>query len=207
MGSRAEGIGGDVDLLQVLWQRWFEAGRNLPADSWALPGPGVWSVKELYAHVSRGARATVELLECDKASGPPDVSDAAAYFGRLMASHDPQSGVAAAAKEWSEARSSADLTMEFARATGSGLPLARRNGDRLLRTVAGSMRAGDYVLTRVVEATVHLLDLRDFAPGVSGPPERALMRTVDVLVALADPENVVRIATGRLSAAVFPVLR
>ncbi|GAA1027366.1 MULTISPECIES: maleylpyruvate isomerase N-terminal domain-containing protein [Amycolatopsis] len=207
MDSRAVGLDGDIDLLEDLWQRWFDAGRHLSASSWELPGLGVWSVKELYAHVSRGARTTVNLFESEDAKGTPDVPDAAAYFGRLMNGPDPRAGVAAAAKAWSAAHSAADLIAEFPHATGSALQAARRNGDRLLHTVGGSMRAADYLLTRVVEATVHLLDLRDFVPAVAAPPDRAVMRTADVLVSLATPENVVRLATGRAASAAFPVLR
>jgi hypothetical protein len=55
-------------------------------------------------------------------------------------------------------------------------------------------------VTRVLEATVHLLD-------VGGqPPGEALNRAVDVLVDLSPPEDLVRLATGRPAGQFFPVL-
>ncbi|HWO65058.1 MAG TPA: hypothetical protein VNO31_33985, partial [Umezawaea sp.] len=72
--------------------------------------------------------------------------------------------------------------------------------------IAGVMRLGDYALTRVLEATVHLLDLVAAVPGAAEVPERALRRTVDVLADLTPPAEFIALATGRASGGVFPVL-
>lgn len=206
MSTRSRGAAGDIGLLEDLWRQWADVSRCTPAQAWALPGLGAWSVKELYAHVSRGAATAVELVGRGT-NGTPDVPDAAGYFGRLMAAGvRPDENVARLAKEWAALNPVSSLADAFGATATLVLETARRHPDRLLPTIAGTLRTADYIVTRVVEATVHLLDFGAAVPGAPAPPEEALARTAAVLADLADPTDFIRFATGRRGPAVFPVL-
>ncbi|WP_158634295.1 maleylpyruvate isomerase N-terminal domain-containing protein [Amycolatopsis sp. WAC 04197] len=206
MTARSRGTAEDVDLLEGLWRRWARAGRDAPASVWERPGLGVWSVKELYAHVSRGATTTLDLTG-RATDGAPGIPDGAGYFGLLMAKGvRPDEGVAELAKEWAARNSVTSLAEAFDSAAVPVLEAARRRPDRLLPTIAGTMRTLDYLVTRVVEATVHLLDFDAVVADAPTPPEEALTRTAVVLADLVAPDDFIRSATGR-GPAVFPVLR
>lgn len=206
--ARSAGHPGDVDLLGDVWSRWLFEGRRMPATTWQTPsGLGGWTVRELYAHVARGVTTLAGLLAQPPGHGRPDLPDAAGYFATLMArGTDGARGVAQAAREFAAARSTVELVDDFDRFASTTLIGARAAGTSIVPTIAGSLRLNDYVLTRVLEATVHLLDLCDAIPGVRPPPGPALRRTVDVLTDLLPAADFIRLATGRSPASVFPVL-
>jgi uncharacterized protein (TIGR03083 family) len=202
-GARSVGRADDVELLDVLWRAWHAAGLALTPEAWAAPsGLGDWTVRELYAHVARGVTTTSELAA---SPSEPDVPDAAAYF-RALRGEKGAAQVAAVAREWAAARDVDALVGDFDGLAAATLTGVRAAGTGVVTTIAGAMRLSDYVLTRVLEATVHLLDLAAVVPGVPTPPERALRRTVDVLTDLTPPAEFIALATGRASGAVFPVL-
>jgi len=195
----------DVDLLGLLWRTWHEAGLGLAPDRWSAPsGLGDWTVRELYAHVGRGVTTTSRLLPV---AAEPELPDAAAYFRALRPLGDEGAAqVAAAARDWAAERDLDTLVADFDEPAVTTLAAVRATGTGAVTTIAGAMRLSDYVLTRVLEATVHLLDLVAAVPGAAEVPERALRRTVDVLADLAPPAELIALATGRASGAVFPVL-
>jgi uncharacterized protein (TIGR03083 family) len=195
----------DVDLLGLLWRTWHEAGVALAPERWSAPsGLGDWTVRELYAHVGRGVTTTARLIRAD---GEPDLPDAAAYFRALRPLGDEgAAGVATTARDWAAARDLDTLVADFDEPATAALTAVRATGTGVVTTIVGAMRLSDYVLTRVLEATVHLLDLIAAVPGAAEVPEPALRRTVDVLVDLAPPAEFIALATGRASSAVFPVL-
>ncbi|WP_051790932.1 maleylpyruvate isomerase N-terminal domain-containing protein [Amycolatopsis jejuensis] len=196
----------DIGLLAELWRCWAEASRDAPAAVWAQPGLGVWSVKELYAHVSRGAATAAELIG-RATEGTPEMPNASCYFGRLMAAGvRPDEQVARLAKERAARHSVPALAGAFGQAAAPVFEAARRHPDRLVTTVVGTMCTADYLVTRAVEATVHLMDFATVVPGAPVPPPGALDRTAAVLAGLADPADLIRLATGRPGPAVFPVL-
>jgi uncharacterized protein (TIGR03083 family) len=202
-GARSVGCADDVELLDVLWRAWHAAGHVLAPEQWAAPSRlGDWTVRELYAHVVRGVTTTSELVA---SQSEPEVPDAAAYFRALRGAKGAVQ-VAAAAREWAAARDVDALVGDFDGLAATTLAAVRAGGTGVVTTIAGTMRLSDYVLTRVLEATVHLLDLAAVVPGVATAPERALRRTVDVLADLAPPAEFIALATGRASGAVFPVL-
>jgi uncharacterized protein (TIGR03083 family) len=180
----------------------------MPADRWESPsGLGDWTVRELYAHVARGVTTLADLTARLPVSDPPDLPGAAAYFATLM-SHGPNGArhVAGAAREFAAARSVTELVGQFDGHAADALAGARAAAESVVMTIAGSMRLADYVMTRILEATVHLLDLCDAVPGANPPPDRAVQRTVDVLTDLMPANDFIRLATGRSFASVFPVL-
>jgi hypothetical protein len=76
----------------------------------------------------------------------------------------------------------------------------------VIESFIGTIWLSDYVVTRLVEATVHLLDLQE-ALGVAMPiPNLALERCAAVLLQLTPLADFIEVATGRSAAKLFPVL-
>jgi uncharacterized protein (TIGR03083 family) len=201
--ARSVGRADDVDLLAHLWQTWQTTGQALTPDQWASQsGLGTWTVRDLYAHVSRGVTTTAGLVA---SPSPPEIPDAAAYF-RALRALGPQGAthVAEAARDWAATHPVETLIADFGALAATTLAKIRTTGT--VTTIAGTMRMSDYALTRVLEATVHLLDLTTATPGIATIPEEALRRTVDVLTDLTPPADFIALATGRPAPPVFPVL-
>lgn len=199
----------DLDLLAELWGQWMHAGRVMPRQRWdSCSGVGEWTVRELYGHVGRGVSTLAGLVAQAAPGGEPELPDAAAYFGTLMTRGAVGAhSVAAAATEWAATRTVDALVDDFDGAAASALADARSAGIALVPTIAGTMRTQDYVLTRILEATTHLLDLRARAGDMPQPSRAALSRTVDVVADLTPAAELIKLATGRPTACrVFPVL-
>jgi uncharacterized protein (TIGR03083 family) len=204
---RSVGRTEDVDLLASLWTCWHGAGRCLSEAAWTdASGLGDWHVRELYAHVSRGVTTLANLM-AQPVAGDAELPHAAAYFAALRPLGDGGAKqVAAIAAEW--ASQPVDVLVgDFDAPASAALGAVRANGNVVVNTIAGSMRVHDYLLTRVLEATVHLLDLRRAVADAPGVPEDALRRTVDVLTDLLPAEEFVALATGRTATTtMFPLL-
>ncbi|HYQ70195.1 maleylpyruvate isomerase N-terminal domain-containing protein [Actinophytocola sp.] len=198
----------DRDTLADLWRCWHEAGLKMPGPTWKAPsGLGEWTVRELYAHVGRGVWTLADLLGQPPLGREPGLPDAAGYFAALRSlGVQGAAQVAETASAWAGARTDDVLVDAFdvpAEKVLAVLPAARHS---VVRGLAGTIRVADFAVTRIVEATVHLLDLAVAVPHVSAPPAEALRRTVDVLTDLSPPVELIRLATGRPAAPVFPVL-
>lgn len=203
--SRSRGLIGDLDLLAELWNQWHRAGQQIPAQHWDAPsGLGDWTVQELVAHVSRGVWTLADLVVQASPDRDPELPDASAYFSTLMGREDGAHYVAMAAMHWATTHSDS-LVTDFDGPGTSVLAAARSVGSAPVPTIAGTMRLSDYVLTRVVEATVHLLDL-GACTDAPEPSSHALHRTTDVLTDLTPTVDFIRLATGRPTCPVFPVL-
>ncbi|MEV4319973.1 maleylpyruvate isomerase N-terminal domain-containing protein [Actinocrispum sp. NPDC049592] len=194
--SRSRGRSTDVRLLTALWQQWQDVGTAMPAGRWSHPtGLGKWTVRDLFAHVALGVRTTVQLASQPAVESGPELGDAAAYFAALRPLGEAGAAqVARLATQWASVRSDAELVAGF------DVPVPDLAGDPVVRSIAGTIRFADYLVTRVLEATVHLLDV-----GVQ-PPGEALDRAADVLLDLCPPADFVRLATGRPAGPLFPVL-
>ena len=196
----------DLDVLAEVWECWRRAGQWMPAQLWDAPSSlAGWTVRELYAHVARGV-GTLAGLMAEPVARPPELSDAAGYFAVLAARGRAGPQVADAARKYAADRSNAELTGHFGERAATALAGVRAEPGTVVATVAGSMRVADYALTRVVEATVHLLDLRESFPGADPPPDDAIRRTAGLLVELTPATDFIRLATGRPHPPVFPVL-
>jgi hypothetical protein len=195
----------DRDTLAEMWNRWRGAGRRMPAEMWlASSGLGNWTVRELYAHVSRGVSTLADLITQSPSTDEPDLPDAAAYFAAVRPLGGAQ--VAETARVWAAERTDEALVEAFhgqADVVLAALPAA---GNTVVRSIAGTIRVADFAVTRILEATVHLLDLGAVVPHVDTPTPDALHRTVDVLTDLVPPADFVLAATGRSSPVVLPVL-
>jgi uncharacterized protein (TIGR03083 family) len=137
------------------------------------PGLGVWSVRELISHATRGMLTIETGLQSPADSVTTE--DPASYFLAALSASDAHERVAergrqAAAEFGPDPRSIAAETAERVLALVSAAA-----DDRLITTYGGGMRLGDYLPTRVFELTVHSLDLAA-ALGLEVEPPAAALR-------------------------------
>lgn len=149
-----------------------------------------WDVRGLIGHLIRDVDRIVTYL----AASPPDLTpsagdiDAVAYF-RAFDPAQAAPGVAERSRETAAAYATRDALVEgFAQMWRHAVEAATAAGPERIVTVAGgqTLRLADYVPTRVLEMTVHGLDLAD-ALGV--PPwttPGAAEVTRDLLVGLLE---------------------
>ncbi len=154
------------------------------------PGLGVWDLAGLAGHLLRAVRLPVQLLARPEPPGAP-LPDAAAYYLRYLERRDadPDGVDGAVADRGSHELAGIDpeaFPRVFATAAASaaaalqGIP-----GSRKVATPYGPMRIQDYLRTRILEATVHGLDLARAAHLSWAPPEEAVADTLDLLVTVA----------------------
>ncbi|MBW3601975.1 MAG: DinB family protein [Actinobacteria bacterium] len=189
---------------------------DVPDDAWARPALGVWNLAELVAHLVRGAGRVHAYLDRDPGGDAP-ACDRVGYY-RVGGGADESQAVARRARELAAATRPGDLPAAFAGAwRQSAARAADLPPDRLIATAHGPMRLREYLATRVLETTVHHLDvLRALErPPVATPAAgRLTMALLEGLLGDRRPRNFGRMrfimaATGRLEVddPRMPVLR
>jgi uncharacterized protein (TIGR03083 family) len=172
--ARAEFADAAAFLLDVL--------RRVPADRWDAPGLGVWSVRELAGHASRGLSTVIEYLEAP-APAEAAIPDGATYFATFadagpelaaaVAERGRQAGAALGPDPVASVQAVVDQAMSV---------LAAHPGDRVVMTRGGGMALDAYVPTRTFELIVHGLDLAA-AAGIEAEPPADALRSVLHLIA------------------------
>ena len=139
------------------------------------------TVLELAAHMLRGADRAQGML----AAGPQDgeaEKDAATYFG-----YDPGDvggGVVRRAQNDAAGRTGPELAKDWMVHWASAIEAARAvltRDDILVASIFGRMRLTGYLKTRVVEVTIHTMDVEDALGRDPNPDPAALTVTADVL--------------------------
>lgn len=166
------------------------------------PGLGEWTVLELLAHTCR-AFTTMEsavATACD--TDQPTLASAADYYRSALASSpDLHAQVAERARADADGLGPDPIAAALERAQRA-LALSHRTPDEHpCATLAGSMRFGDYLPTRLVELVVHTRDLQRATGQVRPLPTRARAIVLELLVELVDrldePDSVIDLLTGR----------
>ena len=163
------------------------------------PGLGVWSVRELIAHASRGLLTIENGLQNPAASITAD--DPAGYFLAALSGGDIHEQVAergrqAAAALGPDPRPAVPPIAERVLAQ-----VAAADDDQLVTTYGGGMRLGAYLPTRIFELTVHSLDLAAALGIEVEPPPAALRLSLDIVEEVAlrrgKGATLLRALTGR----------
>ncbi|MEV5161573.1 sterol carrier family protein [Streptomyces sp. NPDC053728] len=160
-----------------------DAVRGLTAEQLALPGLGEWTVRELAAHLIMALERASRAMELPAPRGPkPEVSLLEWPFSTTGGS----AGIADHTRELAEGRPDLDALYEETSARFAELVPADA-GDRLVTTRSGTMRLGDFLVTRTVELVVHTDDLHR-ATGLDIPYDRQALAACTRLLAdaLAD---------------------
>lgn len=187
---------------------------RVPHDAWARPALGEWTLHELAAHLVRQA----DRLDVYGAAPTPEaqhpVADRASYFDGTA---DLAADVAQRARVQGEGVPPAEWPQRFGSAWRAS---AARFGDigpeRLVPTIRGPMVALEYLATRVLEITVHHMDIRatlDLPPTPTPEAGRLTMAILEARLGQPRPRAMGRTrfiltATGRLATddARFPLL-
>ena len=198
--------------------------RPAPEDAAAADAaPDVPSTAEfvgLPASRSRPAGPTVSAASTTESLGVgPPVVDAAALLRRFhrdaSAPAGPDNGLAAELAGRNSRRAVVDagrsdpreLVARFGDPAADVLSRAEPCLDVVVDYFGhGRVRIADAVLIRIMEATVHLLDLDHALGRAPSPTPDAVARSLGLLMAVPDQVHLLEAATGRHSDPVFPLL-
>lgn len=183
-------------------------------DAWDQPALGDWNLAQLTAHLIRGATRVTEYVPLP-VEGEPAV-DRIGYW-----SYDTEGQAGAIAQRAIDEAADVDpaeLPGRFAVGWRASAAAANDHGpEQVLHTIMGPMRLDEYLATRVVEITIHHLDVRaalDLPPVPTPSAGRMTMGILEQLLGEPRPRNLGRTrflqaATGRIPSddPRFPVLR
>ena len=200
-----------LDTLGALWSLWAEQGRAMTDEQWRRPTRlGDWDVRSLYAHAGGWPFGLSRLVDRVRDAEPTHPSAAALLREFNAPGGVADSGrevVAARAREDGERYGTAEMVEAFAGTGPRAIVAARALGPVVVDySGRGLLRLDEAVSIGVMEATVHLLDLRHALGQPADVPAGALAHTTAVLVAMVPPVDFIEAATGRGAADVFPVL-
>lgn len=196
--------------LEALWSVWGEHGRAMTDDDWRLPTRlGDWDVRSLYAHATSWP-VILSTLPDRVRDGEPPVATAPALLRYLNApggiAHSRRDQVAADAREDAAKHRTEQLVEQFTRTGAEAIAAARQLGPVVVDYFGALIRLDEAVSIGIVEATVHLLDLKR---ALGQPPElpgAGLAHTAAVLAEMAPPVGFIEAATGRGPTDLFPIL-
>jgi len=200
-----------LSTLDSLWSLWAGHGRAMTTEQWERPTRlGAWDVRSLYAHAGSWPVAFPFLLS-QVSTAPPTHATAAA----LLRDFNAPEGSANRMRDWAAASARQDaakysteqLVEQFAVIGPGAIATARELGpvnvDYFGQAV---LPVGEAVSIGIMEATVHLLDLRHALGQEPDLPAEALAHTTALLAEMAPPVAFIEAATGRGGSGVFPVL-
>jgi uncharacterized protein (TIGR03083 family) len=197
--------------LGLLWSVWKRHGENLTGEQWARPTRlGTWDVRSLYTHAAAWPLGFSKLLGSLQDVAPKHPTAAALLrefnspdgFARRGAGQ-----VEAGARQDAATYSLVQIIDQFASTGPQAIAEARQLGPVVVDYFGRAMLPLEEAASiGILEATVHLLDLRhalDLPPDV---PAGGLEHTTAVLAEMAPPVDFIEVATGRSTVELFPVL-
>ena len=150
---------------------------------WDDVGLGEWNVRDLVGHTSRSLTSVEEF--CARPAEKATVLSAAEYYRISLAPADANHAIAAPARPPGAQPGRHPAAAARTAPGPAPQPPHRRPAALGDRAPHARLRLGDYLETRVVELTVHTLDLANaIGADVEAPPE-ALSVTLHLLADLA----------------------
>jgi uncharacterized protein (TIGR03083 family) len=201
-----------LTTLDALWAVWAEQGQAMTDEQWALPTRlGDWDVKSLFAHAGWWPFAFSMLIQQVRDAEPTHAT-AAALLRDFNApggvAETGRAAVAAGAREDAAKYRTAQMVEQFANAGPAAIATARMLGPVVVDYWGRALlRLEEAVSIGILEATVHLLDLRHALGQPADAPAEGLAHTAAILVEIAPPVDFIEAATGRRASDLFPVLR
>ena len=172
---------------------------RVQATQWDDVGLGEWNVRDLVGHTSRSLTRVEEF--CAQPAEKATVLSAAEHYRISLAPANANDEIAARGRE-AGAELGDDPAATVRTAAERVLPLLDGlSEDMVISYPNGAIRLGDYLETRVVELTVHTLDLANAIGADAQAPPEALSVTLHLLADLAVASGqgalLVLAATGR----------
>jgi uncharacterized protein (TIGR03083 family) len=197
--------------LDGLWAMWAETGRAMTEEQWRRPTRlGEWDVRSLYAHAAWWPSG-LSLLVDSVRDAEPTHATAAALLRDFNApdgiANTTRDTVAADARQNAAKYGTEQLIERFAGTGPRAISTARRLGPVVIDYFGVALlRLDEAIAIGVLEATVHLLDLRRALGRPPEVPVAALTQTVAVLAEMTPAVEFIEAATGRRTSDLFPVL-
>jgi len=160
-----------------------EVAERIPEDAWEGPGLGEWTVRELVGHASR-ALSTVPAYLATPVQRV-ELPTAVEYFRRALTVPDADALIAERGRQAAAALGDdpvAGLRSLLAQAI---VAVADAPGGALVGTPFGGMRLSDYLHTRILELTVHGLDVAAATGVEAAPPSNAAAVALHLVAELA----------------------
>ena len=130
---------------------------QVTGEQWHQPGLGEWTVAELVAHLVRAADRTTTYLD-QPVDGDEPAHDRVGYFQFDVAA--AADAVANRSREDAARIGTPALPSAFEQAWVTTADRVRAlSPDHLMTTLRGPMHVSEYLATRVLELTIHHLDL------------------------------------------------
>ncbi|MFF2726934.1 sterol carrier family protein [Streptomyces sp. NPDC058008] len=161
-----------------------DAVRTLTPEQLGLPALGEWTVRELVAHMTTALERVSRAMELPAPGGGPRPETTLLEWPFSTARNAET--IAGDSRDLAAARPGLDALYGETAARFAEL-VPSDAGDRLVATRAGTMRLGDFLVTRTVELVVHTDDLHR-ATGLVIPYDRQALAACTRLLAdaLAD---------------------
>lgn len=199
-----------ADVLGDLWTQWAGVLQSLTAEEWhAGTRCGEWDVAALSAHVSSGVSGLRALLDDRQIEGAADLTSAALIIRAVKPSPEVAEKLAKRVAEGARDQAAAITAEDAAHTLLGGVDVAARARHNLHQACdyfgRGAATIEASIDLRIVEATVHLLDLAHALDRPLVPSDAAMSITIRFLVDLVPPVEFVEAATGRRSVDFFPV--
>jgi uncharacterized protein (TIGR03083 family) len=200
-----------LDTLDDLWSAWASIGRGLTDADWRRPTRlDDWDVRALWAHAAFWPLAfsmLVGRVTDAEATHPTAAALLADFNGPDGIANTQRHRVADTARTDAEQYTTVQMVGQFADTGPAAIKAARMLGDvRVDYFGRAILPLSEAVAIGVLEATVHLLDLRRALGHDPAVPPAGLALTAQVLADIADPVDFIEAATGRASTDLFPVL-
>jgi uncharacterized protein (TIGR03083 family) len=200
-----------LTTLEALWSVWAEHGLAMTDEQWGRPTRlGDWDVRSLYAHAGSWPFSFTSLVDRVRDVEPTHATAASilrAFNAPDGVAHRRRDRVAAGAREDAATYSTAQMVEQFATAGPRAIATARELGPVVVDYFGLAMlHLDEAVSIGIMEATVHLLDLQRALGQPPHVPAAGLAHTTALLAEMAPPVEFIEAATGRSTAALFPVL-
>ena len=164
--------------------RYFaESVARVGPTQWDNPALGIWTVRDLVGHTSRSI-TRVEEFGTQRAERA-DIASAAHHYHVSLASDGVDDAIAQSGRV-AGGELGDDPASVVRDAVERVLPLvAATPEDAIIAYTNGGIRIGHYLQTRVLELTIHALDLNAAIGAEVEPPREALLETLHLLADLA----------------------
>ncbi|GAA0912532.1 maleylpyruvate isomerase N-terminal domain-containing protein [Virgisporangium ochraceum] len=200
-----------LSTLDELWAVWAAHGTSMTDEQWSRPTRlGDWDVLSLFAHHGAWPFMLGGLLTRVQEREPTHATAAA-----LLRDFNAPDGVANTRRRDAAESAPADaerygraaIVEQFTTAGPRALEAARALGPVVVDYFGhAALRLEEAISIGIMEATVHLLDLRRALGQEPDVPAAGLAHTAALLAQMAPPVDLIEAATGRSRVDVFPVL-